>query len=254
MTRFIKNASKTIQSAGKTVGRAIYAAGKKRYTKGGKANVGQIVKDVAFLKSVLNPEKKRFEIGNSSAPFGQTLNSPFVSGALLTQFSFGTGIVQGTNSSTRNGNSIKCNSIIFKARFQQQSGVLNPIRYRVVIFTCKGAPQTTGNIAASLAFWENNIFSGVVDYNSDRNPDQFADFQILGQRTGRLMGDTLANQSQFSDMTIPIKTNKHMRWDNAGNLQEFPVYMYCTADTGDAGVAATGVVMQYSARTYFYDN
>ena len=250
MTRFVKYASKVIRNTGK----ALYSAGKKRYTTKGKANIGQIVKDVSFLKSVLNPEKKRFEIGNNTAQFGQILNAPLVTGALLTQFAFGTGIVQGTNSSTRNGNSIKLNSIIFKARFQQQGNVLNPIRFRVVIFTCKGMPQTTAQINSSNAFWDNNIFSGVIDYNSDRNPDQFSDFQILGQRTGRLMGDTLANQSQFADMTIPIKTNKHMRWDNAGNLQEFPVYMYCTADTGDAGLALSGISMQYSARTYFYDN
>ena len=238
----------------KKVAGKVYGLAKKRYVSKGGPNMKNIVKDVMFLKSVLNPEKKRYEIANNSAAFGQTLNAALTTGALLTQFSFGTGIVQGTSSSTRNGNSIKLNSIIFKARFHQQANTASPIRYKVVIFTCKGAPQTTANINANTAFWDYNGFSGVIDYNSDRNPDQFTDFQVLGQRTGKLIGDTLASQIQYTDMTIPIKCNKHMRWDNAGALQELPIYMYATADTGDAGVAATGLLMEYTARTYFYDN
>lgn len=253
MTRFYKNASKAIQSTGKAIGGAIYKAGKKRYTTGGKANVGQIVKDVAFLKSVLNPEKKRFTNAVTAGQFGQLLNAG-VTGGYLVQVPFNTGIVQGTSSSTRNGNSIKLSSLIFKAKLSQQANTAGPIRWKITIFTCKGNPQTTGNIFSTRAFYEDNAFSGVVDYNSDRNPDMFTDFQILGQRSGVLMGDSLAGQVQLKDVSMPIKCMKHMRWDNQGFLQELPVYIYAVADSGDVGLAQSGIALQYSMRAYFYDN
>jgi hypothetical protein len=211
-----------------------------------------IAKDVMFLKSVLNPEKKRYEIAVTNAQFAQTTGAA-VTGSMLTQTTLWSGITQGASSAQRNGNSIKVNSLIFKCRLYQQSVTSGPIKYRIVIFTCKGAPQTTGNIALNNAFWEPNAFTGVVDYNSDRNPDQYMDFQILGQRSGTVIGDTVAGQTQIKDVSMPIKCSKHMRWDNAGALQEFPVYIYATADTGDTS-SNTGLNMQYALKCYFYDN
>lgn len=249
MGKFMKYAKKTAVK----IGKAAYGAAKKRYVTKGGPNVKNIAKDVMYLKSVLNPEKKRYETGVNNAAFAQVLNSSSVTGSYLVQIPFSTGIVQGTTSSTRNGNSIKCNSIIMKIRLNQQSNCINSVRYRIIIFTIKGVPQPA-NAQLLTSFYDPNIFSSVVDYNSDRNPDNYMDFQILGQRQGVVLQDSLATQTGFKDITIPIKTNKHMRWNNAGGFEEFPVYIMAVADSGDAGTAATGLQLQYSARCYYYDN
>lgn len=244
---------KFVKKAGKKIAKAVYGAAKKRYVTKGGPNIKNIAKDVMYLKSVLNPEKKRYTSGVNNAAFAQVLNSASVTGAYLVQIPFSTAITQGVSSGQRTGNSIKLSSLIMKVRLNQQSNCINTIRYRFIVFTIKGTPQIA-NSQLLTSFYDQNIFSGVVDYNSDRNPDAFSDFQILGQRAGSVLQDSLATQTGFKDITIPIKCSKHMRWNNSGGLEELPIYIMAVADSGDAGTALTGLGMQWSARVYFYDN
>lgn len=254
--KYTKKRFGQIKKTAKRYGRKAYGAIKKRYSGwNGIRNGVNDIASVAKLAQMINAEKKRYDLFIGSAQVAQYTGAG-VSGCRFVQLPFDTGIVQGTTSSTRNGNSIKCSGMIMKFLITQQASAINPIKFKITVFTIKGIPAPANNDLLTR-FLNSNPFSGVVDYNSDRDPDNFSDFIILGKKYGQMRGDNITNQTNPLSISLPIsfknKKIKHMRWNNSGSLTELPIYFLMTCDNGDNSVN-TGLLVNYNARLYYYDN
>ena len=270
-------ARKFVKRARKGLVRRAGTAVKKRYTsKSGGARYGRMVKDVARVVSMVNAEKKYISTPVASFSVGQVDTN--ASGAR--QFDITPLMGQGTDVSTRNGNSIKICSSFFQFQVQQQSStVTTPIRLRVELWLAKGVPlgaiSSGGTTAPMTDLYEPSLFSGVIDMTSTRNPDHFQDYRLIASRNCYLPGDQVAGGDvQAKTFTMPIKWNRgkghHVRYNGTsgssadiGNGQIFMIFRTdignknaTTASTKDVPLTATntGVLIKMGYKHWFYDN
>ena len=256
--------------------KAVVRAASKRYgTKGGGVRYGRMVKDVARVVSMVNAEKKYVTYPVASFAVGQLANNS--SGAR--QFDVTPLMSQGTDVSSRNGNSIKICSSFFQFQVQQQSStVTTAIKLRVELWLAKGVPlgafASTGNAAPITDLYEPSVFSGVIDMTSTRQPDHFQDYRLIASRTIQVPGDQVSGGDiQAKTFTMPIKWNRgkghHIRYSGVsnssadiGNGQIFMVFRAdignrdTTASTKDVPLTAatTGLTVKMGYKHWFYDN
>lgn len=246
---------------------------KKRYVKkGGKLNEKRIIKDVKFLKSVLNSEKKRYTINNSSAtPLGQVSGN--INGGLALDI---TPLPQqGTGFSTRNGSSIKLHSSYLQFQFYHQAQTVAPIRVKIYIFEIKGATQAPiTNVSSSFLSVNPFIYAGnspavaIYDYNSARNPDFMKQYRLIKVKTATVPADTLSTQPMIKDVKIGLKyKNLHTRFSaDSQTVTSGQLCCLIVTDCGNSGTTAssvalipatgatTGLSVNYNFVHYFYDN
>lgn len=242
-----------IRKGVKKVGKFAFGVAKKAaYARYGNRNgLSTLVRDVGYLKSMVNAEKKRQDVSVVSGTVAQFATA--ASGHYLNDI---TPIIpQGVTYNTRNGASIKMHSMILKFKFQQQSATINPLRFKIQVYARVG-PTTAANIAS---MFDSNAFvaGSIYDYNSNRNPDSFPNFKLIATRKRTLIGDNISTQTEISDITIPIKFGKkgrHVRYDKDSNShQTGQLFLVILADSGD-GNANTGCIFGYSQRVFYYDN
>lgn len=240
---------KYIKRTAKKVGRVV----KKRYFKGkGYSNprLANMARDVMRLKQLVNVEKKRAEVNVTSFTVGQIFNSASVSGY------YAIGVTpnpaQGLTSSTRIGNSIKLQSMILQMKLVQQTNTIVPIRLKIIFYKQVANPVATATSVTNN--WEVNPFSGVLDYFSNRNPDNFTDIRVLRTAYVTIQPDNFSGQVQTQSRQFLFKLNHHLRWDNSGSISEGQIYMLILADDGDRGSAATAIQGQFTSRVYYTDN
>lgn len=209
---------------------------------------GQLYKDVMMLKNTINAEKKYIDTASVASTVGQYLNG--ASGELVLDIS--PVIAQGNAYNQRNGISIKLNGLYLRLQFLQQTNTVNQIKIHIDVLYSKGKPQSTADVLTGMYDVDN--ISGMRDYNAPRNPNQFGDYQLICSRKCTLKPDSIAGQTGITNMQIPLKLNRHMRWDTAGILQEGQVFMYIRADNGDKGAPLTGVSSFYTTRFSYFDN
>jgi len=120
-----------------------------------------------------------------------------------------------------------------------------------------------------------NPFTGIVDYNSARNPDHFNNFRKLLTKTCYLPVDSIAGQLQTKQIAVPFKWNRgkghHIRYTGTGStnylndVQSGQVFLLYFCDVGNSSGTAstlnvpmltpvTGAQIKMSYRHYYYDN
>jgi len=245
----------SLKKTAKKAGGLVKSALKKRYVaKSGDYKYNQMFKDVMMLKNMVNAEKKNADITDTTQ-YGFAQNNGLASGAI--QFSIVPTMAQGIGEDNRIGDSVKIVSMVFQAEVQTNSFfTLQDTRYKIYIVRQNANPA--GATLAIGDFLEPNVFSGVIDYNSNRNYQHFTDFEVLGVINGKLgqnQNDSI-NQVRKNQHKIARKVDFHIRYEKGtNNIIQNQVYAFAVADSGDRQVGGTNIIkLQYSTKFYFYDN
>lgn len=242
---------------------------KRRYLANPKTGVKNIVKDVMFLKSMLNAEKKRFNESYTNQTVAQVDGNS--SGHLCLDVT--PDPVSGAGYAQRTGASIKIHSMFTRIQAYQQSATNHPIRIKCFLVKVKGTPQNTTFFIQQ--FLQSNPFvsgtgSDTFDYYSSRNPDFFKQYEVLRTCTLKVYGDQLSNQTQIADRKMGMKPKSlHIRFDkDTTNVSENQLMFVAVADSGNSsgsttssatsGVPVTaqntGCSISWATDWYYYDN
>lgn len=244
--------SKAIKYAKKQGGR-LFRAAKKRYVSKGSPNIKNITKDVMMLKKLVNVEKKRVDV-NTAGPisFGATAGAG-VTGAYSANV--GPSIAQGLTGATRTGNSVKLVSACMDIQFNQSVNTVNQVRIRYALVVRPDSSSLIGATTALTNIFENNPFSGVIDYHSNRDAEFFSQYKIIKQGTCTLYQDSITAGISYKQIKIPLRLNYHLKYNTDASVTttKNQMYLFALADTGD-GVALTGAQIQFNIRYYFTDN
>lgn len=253
----------------------VKTAAKKRYkTKTGGMRTKQLVKDVMYLKSVLNPEKKRFT--NNSLADGGSLRVGQTNGLVDGVYTMTAHpiIPQGITSGTRNGASVKLHSSIWHLKLNGQTNQINAIRGIIEIWSITDQTYAT-NVDFLQAKYDLNPFigaPGVRDTNSQYDPDFYTMGKCLARRRFTVRNDDVNGQNNSVDMMIPIKYNKgqghHLRYAaDSTTLTSGQLVMIIRCNRGNCSASTvstmtgiletavlTGIDLQYNVIHYYYDN
>lgn len=251
---------------------------KKRYAakSGGRKSTGGIrvmkmAKDIMYLKSVLNPEKKVYNAYQLDKQVGQiNVNSDGRYFEDVTPVPS-----QGVTIGTRNGASIKLHSSVWHMQFVQQSATISNMKVCVEIWAIEKEPYGSGSFTWFNEHWKPNPFiSGVDvrDYNSSINPDNFMKGKCIARRKFVMAADQLGTEKYVKDIKIPLLYNKgqgrHIRYAaDTTNVEHGQLYLVVRTDRGNMGATAstlisnvpevapnTGLNFSYNVMNYFYDN
>lgn len=256
----------------KRFGRAVGKRLRKRYIapKSGGLRVGKIARDVMYLKSLVNSEKKRFSIAVFDQVAGQiaaTSATTAVDGFYCADMTPVMG--QGVTNSTRNGSSVRVCSINFQCQVKQQSGTLSPKKLKFIWVLNRGITTSTTNFANN--YISVNPFNGYRDFNSSINPDFIKNFTILRQKIVTIPADNLTNQLMIKDFRVGFrfKSGHHIRYDgNTSTVNAGQMFLIVLGDSGNTQAtgytgpnngltqvgASTGSLINYVNTLYFYDN
>lgn len=257
------------------LGRKAVKAVKKRYQAkpGGRKSTGgvrvaKMARDIMYLKSVLNPEKKRFLINQQDLPLAQ-VNTNGDGGFFVDCTPI---MGQGVTNSTRNGASIKLHSSMWHFQFTQATNTISRIRGCIEIFSIKGEPYAPASfVFRDERYLVNNFTGGLIrDINSQLDPDNYMKGKLVARRYFSLAPDQLTGAKSICDVKIPIKYNKgqghHIRFEaNSNTLQSGQLYCVIRVDRGNMATSPsslsvpdigpeTGLRFSYNRQDFFYDN
>jgi hypothetical protein len=238
---------------------------KKRYTTKGNLNLSQITKDVLFLKSVINAEKKEYYVSANALTVGQ-FNGATTSGvytADITPIPAQTSLENG-----RTGDSIKVCSAVFKFQFYQQSATSSTIKFRIVMLEILGQIQVAST--SIYNFLQDNTWTNasIQDYSSNWDSDYRTQFRIVFDRKYTMPPDNFSAETSVKDIQINLKLNHHCRFDNGStNIKNGQYMMFILCDSGNCStsVATTatnvpitvinsGLKFNYGLKYFYYDN
>lgn len=257
---------KFVKKAVKKVKRKVGQAVTKRYYGNKKLNVGQIVKDVAMVKRLMNVEKKRFNLQSSANPVGQVFGN--IDGWYCVDIT--PAMAEGVGYAQRTGASIKMTGYHLTAQFVQQSGSLGRQNFKIFIYQVMGTPLAVGTIPTTL--WNPNLFVGtgtqIVDYNSQLNPDQFGKFKLLQYKHVSIAPDSISGQTAFRTFSMGKKLNHHVRFNkDTTTVVNGQIIMVVLADSGNSSTSTvssitnipqtavlTGATFNWNVNTYYVDN
>lgn len=267
----------TVKKVVKRVVRKVRSKVIRRYFKpksGYAPNVANIVKDVNFLKSIINAEKKQFVVTQSSA---QTLGqvSANVSGHYIADIT--PQIAQGTGEGERIGNSLKLHSAYLKYQFYTQGSQVSSQNIYIEVYQTVGQIYSSMSTALTDIYVPSKLFTAsdsisVYDKNALRQQDTFQNFRLIARKTIFIKGDSVSNQNQFKDVGIPLKFTKHshIKYEDSSAVPtngQFIIVM--RMDNGNSsgstnstlnGVPSayrpmnTGIQFTYTNSFWFYDN
>lgn len=211
---------------------------KKRYgTSGG---LGRVVKDVAYLKSLVNVEHKwadRLDI-----PVNCWSASPYL--AKLSD------IDQGTTAASRTGNSIKVSSLHMRGLYQVRNGsTTGRCTVRCIVFMDKEP------VSGTALTWDKLLDN--TDVKSFKKFESWAGkrFHLMMDRTYNLDGN--ANKDRY-DFNYYFKVNKHLRWNAAtgsdATMTENPIYALFITNDGSGAASVDRPAIELSTRMRFIDN
>jgi len=218
-----------------------------RYGRGAKQIISkgmpQMAKDIVMLKNMLNVEKKQAE-HTYSANVGQV---SFNSNGALAQditpiFSPGTGFTQ------RTGRSVKITGATLHWSFQEQTNQLVRMKIKIYIVKVIGNPFTSG-ATMILEFLDKNPLSTQVDYYSDRNPQNFKQFKILGSRSVTMYPDQLTTTGRVVSSKMHLKLNHHIKYNNdTDGIVDGQIYAVVVCENGNADVANASTIVEIPVR------
>lgn len=250
---------KFLKKAGRRVFKKAKRFVKKRY--GGPKGVSRVVKDVAMLKHLVNVEKKRISIINSSLLVGQVFANlgGFVAQDITPVMSQGLGFAQ------RNGSSIKIVSGYFKFQFWSQASNNHTTRLRIELWKVAG---NTANASTELdEIYNATPNVNIRDFNSLRNPDYFGGSRKFLTKYITMPAPQYAGQTQIKEIAIPLKLDHHIRYDgNTNTVVGGQILMFIFADSGNTSstvstlanipiaLGTSAVIYNQDLRWYYTDN
>lgn len=240
---------------------------KRRYFKGkgfSKPKLSNMVRDLTYVKSVLNSEKKTVNYSTTSL---QNVAQYNVSSPGLYISKIVPPITNGTTNSTRIGNSIRIHSMNFRGEFRQQDSTTGPIKLDVMFLYSPGRGYTIASLpdvpapvtdypVLQTIFNENQFANpDIIDYYSQRNPETFHDWRVIRHKTYYLAPDKNTGQIDIKPFRLGVKFKKpfKMKYDDSGNVVEGEIIMVVRANTGNT-TSSTGAKIQWVNDVYFYDN
>ena len=239
-------------------------AGKKIYNRYSSGGLSQVAKDVSMLKNLINVEKKYLD-NTYSDSVGQVLGN--LTGVVYKDI---TPIpVQNVAFNGRTGQSIKLTSATINIILNNQSAQRVGQKVRFEIYQVKGDPKTLTGINNEL--YDINPLTTIVDYMSNRNPNNYGDFKLICRRkvyypTEQHSGSGAAARQKT--LKINLKLNHHLRFDkNSLTLVAGQIFIFAVTETGNSSIAIpstlpnianvavnTGIDYDISARFYYVDN
>lgn len=228
--------------------------------------LGKVANDVMWLKSVLNPEKKRIVINNTAnTPVGQVDGNS--SGFLVLDV---TPVpVVGTGFQQRNGASIKLHTSYFQFQLYDQSATSHPVKVKFMLCQVKGTPQTPTTAVAQMITPSPFTSPAIYDFNSALNPDYLKQYKCIRQWTSYLAPDNVSGQRIVKNSKIGIKyRNYHVRFDkDTATVTGGQLILIVLCDSGNRSSSTastvtnvpvtavnTAISMNYNLLHYYYDN
>jgi len=223
------------------------------------SNVAGLALKVAKLYSMLNTEKKRFDVALNGVVVAQeSLNASGVATVDITPIP-----VQGVAFNQRTGSSIKVHSSIMKVQMWQQTNNTHTTRLRVEYWLNKGPTISAALLLTQL--YNASSASGIIDYFSQLDPDYTGTARRILQRK-------FINKPQFqaeisvTDMIVPMRYKHHVRFDdNSVTVTDGQLVMFIFADTGNSNAvvstlsnvpiltALSGLIFNMDQKYYYYD-
>lgn len=234
----------------KQVGRQMYnATGYKNPIKKGKlsssrmiSNASKLVKDVAVLKSMINAEKKRFEVNlNTPNAIGQVNGNS--SGHWLLDFT--PNISQGVGYNQKNGNSFKWHSSFLDFQFTQQANTITAMKIKIELVQVIGqAKSTISSVMGEYIEPTSFLSSTVYDIHSPRDPDYFKNFRVLKTKYVTLPVDNIGAQTTLKRVKMGIKyKDHHVRTNNNDpTITNGQVFILITTDSGNCSASTTSTI------------
>lgn len=258
---------KAIKKVAKAAGRAV----KRRYFKGkgySKPNVQRMVKDISYLKSVLNPEKKRHQVTVTDQVVGQC--NANVSAYYAIDIT--PNPAQGASSVQRNGNSIKLHSSHVRLQFQTQMASNPRYRLKIQIVKVLGQPISPIGNAVTTMLEANPFVTGgtIYDFYSDRDPENFKQFKVLRTKYLTIQPNNITNVASMANISFGMKyPSHHVKFsaDASTTVADGQIFMLITCDNGNVNGSTastlngtvltavnTGLIFQHDITHFYYDN
>lgn len=224
--------------------------------------VASLARNVAFLKSVVNAEKKE----TSGAVFNFAAGQVNGNSGVTNIYDLTPSIAQNVTGQGRIGNSVKLHSLVIKGQVLQQQNNHHQGRVKFMIFRVKGSTETL----AISNFLELNPLNSLYDYNSPRALDTFKNYELIRTKSFNLQQDNYSGVQSWKDFTIPIKfKSHHIKYnDNNGTgVTAGQLVMICVTDSGNisgtttstqTNIPVTGINSGFSviswSKAWYYDN
>lgn len=217
---------------------------KKRYAPDGRIKVDRIAKDVMYVKSLLNTERKYLDTAISGNFPADSTNWNIV--RLNT-------IPRGEGENQRSGASVRMKSIQLRGKVET-SGTLpsaNPtVRVRVVMFMDREVnAYNTATLPSCNELYKDNTVSSMRNYDSLKSK-RFAILKVWYIKLTAEKPEAMINY--YKKMHLPVKwagTNT----DGTGIIQN-PVYLAFSSDTNTTGGQQTVPFYDFQERITYVDN
>lgn len=265
--QFVKRAGRKAWKAVKKITGDRYGRGWKQISTKG---IPQMVKDINYLKSAINSEKLRYVIAPGTSPTGIGQINGNAGGHIALDIT--PTPTQGDGYSNRTGSSVKLHSSNFRFFFTEQSSTMSDLRFKIMVFKVQGNATTAATAFSEI--FNANPFTGIVDYNSSRNPDYFKDYKLIKTKYCKIPMNpaSLVGQQGVKEVRFGMKyRNHHVRWDkNTAVITSGQLVMFIFCNSGNAGAVptsapwngasipvqaiSTGGLENHYIEHYYYDN
>lgn len=256
--KFVKKVTRPIR---KTIG-------KKYVRKSGTFRYGKLYKDLMFLKSVVNAEKKQYAVAVGTASIGQVNGN--AEGAYTIDIT--PPIAQGSGDSDRNGDSIKLTTAVLQLQFWQQSNCSQPVKVIVEIIQVLGAIQSTSTLLQQ--YLKPNPFitgTSIRDAESMIDQDYRQQYRVIFRRVLNIPPDSISGGQQIKTFKFPLRFGRngmHVKYvENTTTTASGQLMLLVRADNGNISASttstlgnvittgtSTGLSMNRNIEYYFFDN
>lgn len=237
--------------------------------------LAKVKKDIKDLKNIVKTmEKKRYDAYSDEDRLGQTSgDSDGYYTANITANPAQDDAVNG-----RDGAKIQLTGMHLKFQFRQLSAGVSNYKGIIELFEVPAQVWSSATTFTETIFEANpfirasdgGAISGIIDYNSDFDPDYFGQYKKLATKRFTVNQDSASSQVIVKDVAMGVKFKKplQIQWnDNGTTVQKGQIIMVVRLDTGNSssstattitGVANTatntGLMMNYHIKHYYYDN
>ena len=242
---------------------------KKRYTtRKGLPKLGQVFRDVATMKKMINAEKKRYDFSTLDGD-GYVLGQVQGNTENARVINITPTMAVGAQNGQRIGNSIKMHSAFIRLQFVGQVALVSAQRHRFEVWYVDNQEDMAPGTLLPKLFVANE-FNGLFDFNSTRNQAYFTQYQKVCSRTITLPSEDIANEVMIKDYSIPLKLTKHLKYLDASTARPTTGTYFITvrSDSGNGSATTpctltrtlpqkavnTGSFMNISVAEYYYDN
>ena len=221
--------------------------------KKGYKNRMKLYNEVRQIKRLVNPEKFRFDVTSSTDLQFAQFTTGGAAGYYATNIT--PNPTQGDTGNSRQGNSIKLVSAAIDVQIKQDSSTNNDLRFKWMI-VCKPDNGSDTNASTMMTqLLEPNLFSSVIDYHSNRDPEFFQAYRIIRSGYGILHCDAITGQTSYFQRKILLRLNHHLKFnsDASAVTTKNKFWLVVLADTGNTTLN-TGGLITWNARWFYVDN